>query len=99
MKIDHLDIAYLAIGAQRAMFDDDIMKDAVDHAQDAIVGEVIEAIDIVTKLWDEQGDEFPVVWVYEVVEPLGKAIATALLHGKSIDVEATAREIIKGACA
>jgi len=83
MAIDPLDIAYIAIGAQRAF----AAASAANARQGTFEGELgfIEACishaDMLDRFWQLQDGGFPGVWCYDVAEPFGEAFGHHLLTG------------------
>lgn len=93
--VDKMDVAYLAIGAASVTWPSDAGEN-FSGGQLELVSEAIVALaPLLARLWREIPDgEFPGVWVYGVAEPLAAEYAASLLHGESLDVEATAKAII-----
>lgn len=94
-SIDHLDIAYLAIGAADA--DPGLHMD-YHGGQLELINDTVALAPMLARLWREIPDgEYPGVWTYEVSEPLGREYASSLLRGESPDGEAMARVLIEQA--
>ena len=97
MAIDPLDIAYIALGARRALT-------ASPHAGTGLAaceGELgfVEACichaGLLDRHWHAQADGFPGVWCYEVAEPFGEAFGQHLLAGGSpAEAEHLLRQIV-----
>lgn len=93
---DILDIAYMAIGAYCALKESKAYPPA-GGGELEYIREVIEYHPVLTKLWEEQGDDFGAVWAYEVAEPLGHVIGLMLLAGQPVNVslvEEAARNLL-----
>ena len=93
-KIDPLTIAYMAIGAARAL-------DAADGPGNALAGGELEFIaDVIChaptleRLYLEHAGNYVGAFVYDVAEPFGHAYAAAVIAGNAINVEWTVRNLI-----
>ncbi|WP_231734321.1 hypothetical protein [Noviluteimonas gilva] len=99
MPIDPLDIAYIAIGAQKALADCDALSDALP-AFEGELGYILACIDhagMLDRVWRESAETFPGVWCYAVAEPFGHAFGKHLLDGgRSTDAERILRAIVAG---
>ncbi|MGB3874155.1 MAG: hypothetical protein WA956_16040 [Stenotrophomonas sp.] len=86
MAIDHLDLAYIAIGAKQALD-----KSGAPYSKLPFEGELryvqacIEQAERLGRAWQECSGQFPGVWCYEVAEPFGRAFGRHLLAGGGTD--------------
>lgn len=82
MDVDHLDIAYIAIGAKQALD-----TCGAPYAKVPFQGELgyvqacIEQSELLAQAWRTCSEVFPGVWCYEVAEPFGVAFGKHLLAG------------------
>ena len=97
-NVDTLDIAYMAIGAGAALerLDHDKRQALVDHCggQLAIINEVIQHAETLSRIFDELEDGFPGVWAYEVAEPFGQRYVEALTLDFSPDPGQLVRTLV-----
>jgi hypothetical protein len=80
--MDILDVAYIAIGATRALAEaGDQHNGPQGDGELGYIQACIEHVVLLDRLWQETNGEFPGVWCYEVAEPFGYAYGQHLLQG------------------
>lgn len=101
IKSDPLTLAYIAIGAARAL---DIRGGLKDDQSDEFEGElgfiskIIEHSDALDQAGYAEGDALNhVVWCYEIAEEFGSMMANDLLSGNEVCAKLMIRHIIKEA--
>lgn len=86
MAIDHLDVAYIAIGAKRVL-----EKSGAPYAKMPLQSEwgyvqaCIDQAELLGQVWQGCSRVFPGMWCYEVAEPFGAAFGRHLLAGGSVE--------------
>lgn len=100
-KVDPVDIAYLALGANLAWAEaNNEQRDSTDGGQLGYIEEVINAAaQALADLWNAEADNSEGVFYYEVSEPTGLAIGKAILEGVPYDAEVIARTCMEAAAA
>lgn len=86
MSVDLLDVAYIAIGAKRALD-----RSGLGYSEMPFEGELayiqacIDQAPLLGQAWQGCSDGFPGVWCYEVAEPFGLAFGGHLLKRRDSD--------------
>ena len=97
MAIDSLDIAYIALGARRALAASPHAGAGLATCQGELgfVQACICHAGLFDRYWHALADGFPGVWCYEVAEPFGEAFGWHLLAGGSpAEAEHLLRQIV-----
>lgn len=86
MAVDCLDVAYIAIGAKRALD-----KSCTPYSEMPFESEwgyiqaCIDQAELLGRTWQACSEAFPGMWCYEVAEPFGQDFGRHLLAGGSVD--------------
>lgn len=99
MSVDLLDVAYIAIGAKRALD-----RSGLGYSEMPFEGELayiqacIDQAPLLGQAWQGCSERFPGVWCYEVAEPFGLAFGRHLLkRGASDHAESILQGIVASA--
>lgn len=95
---DPLTIAYVAIGAIRAL---DLREGLTDEQSDRFEGElgfidqvISSNLSRLDELVEEAGDSYSGTFCYEIAETYGEIVGKALLDNQPIDTEALAKQLV-----
>ena len=82
MATDHLDIAYMGIGAKQALASSDPSYGVGPYEGElAYVDACIEHAALLDQAWEIHREAISAVWCYEVAEPFGYELGKHLLGG------------------